>query len=108
MQTGLHLWVCSIVCRFPRPVVPVCLGAAKCLFMPRQVAWDTLDADWSASLGVQYRVQVSPPGGPGLPGRCEVSFHAPTLFNGLLGLSQGEWGHEWFVSRSETWKARWR
>jgi hypothetical protein len=74
----------------------------------RQVAWDTLDADWSASLGVQYRVQVSPPGGPGLPGRCVVSFHAPTLFNGLLGLSQGGWGHEWFVSRSETWKARWR
>ena len=52
--------------------------------------------------------QVSPPGGPGLPGRCEVSFHAPTLFNGLLGLGQDGWSREWFVSRSETWKAKWR
>jgi hypothetical protein len=84
------------------------LNPARAATNARQVAWDTLDADWSASLGVQYRVGVSPPGGPGLPGRCQVSFHAPTLFNGLLGLSQGEWGHEWFVSRSETWKARWR
>ncbi len=72
------------------------------------VAWQTLNADWSATRGVNYRVQVSPPGGPGLPGRCLVSFQAPTLFNGLLGLSQGDWNSEWFVSRSETWKARWR
>jgi hypothetical protein len=74
----------------------------------KQVAWKTLNADWSATAGVQYRVQVSPPGGPGQQGRCLVSFHAPTLFNGLLGLSQQAWNSEWFVSRSETWKARWR
>lgn len=74
----------------------------------RKVARSTPNADWSASLGVAYRVQVSPPGGPGLPGRCEVSFHAPTLFNGLLGLRQDGWNREWFVSRSETWKAKWR
>jgi hypothetical protein len=73
----------------------------------RQVAWQTLDADWSGTFGVAYRLQVYPPAGPGLPGRCDVSFRAPTLFNGLLGLSQGEWGREWFLSRSETWKARW-
>lgn len=72
------------------------------------VAWRTLNADWSATAGVQYRVQVSPPSGPGLPGRCLVSFQASTLFDGLLGLSQGGWNSEWFVSRSETWKARWR
>ena len=72
------------------------------------VAWRTLDADWSATAGVQYRVQVSAPGGPGLPGRCQVSFQAPTLFNGLLGLNEGGWNNEWFLSRSETWKARWR
>jgi hypothetical protein len=72
------------------------------------VAWKTLNADWSATAGVQYRVQVSPPSGPGLPGRCLVSFQAPTLFDGLLGLSQGGWNSEWFVSRSETWKAWWR
>jgi len=79
------------------------------------VAWKTLNADWSATAGVQYRVQVTPPSGPGLPGRCLVSFHAPVLFNGLLGLpqrgasrTQGGWNSEWFISRSETWKARWR
>ncbi len=73
-----------------------------------QVAWRTLDADWSATAGVQYRVEVIPPSGPGQPGRCLVSFHAPTLFNGLLGLSQQGWNSEWFISRSETWKARWK
>jgi hypothetical protein len=72
------------------------------------VAWRTLDADWSATAGVQYQVQVSAPGGPGLPGRCLVSFQAPTLFNGLLGLNESGWNNEWFLSRSETWKARWR
>jgi hypothetical protein len=72
------------------------------------VARRTLNADWSATAGVQYRVQVSPPSGPGQPGRCLVSFQAPTLFNGLLGLSTSTWNSEWFVSRSETWKARWR
>ena len=72
------------------------------------VAWQTLDADWSATAGVQYRVQVSPPGGSGEPGQCLVSFHAPTLFDGLLGLSQSGWNSEWFISRSETWKAKWR
>ena len=72
------------------------------------VAWQTLDADWSATAGVQYQVQVSPPEGPGEPGRCLVSFQAPTLFDGLLGLSEGGWNSEWFISRSETWKAKWR
>lgn len=72
------------------------------------IAWQTLNADWSATQGVEYRVQVSPPSGPGLPGRCLVSFQAPTLFNGLLGLSASDWHNEWFISRSETWKARWR
>ena len=72
------------------------------------IAWQTLNADWSATRGVEYRVQVSSPSGPGLPGRCLVSFQAPTLFNGLLGLSASDWHSEWFISRSETWKARWR
>src|SRR5690349_14291973 len=74
----------------------------------QNIAWKTLNADWSATAGVQYRVQVSPPGGPGQPGRCIVTFQAPTLFNGLLGLSKSDWHNEWFISRSETWKARWR
>jgi hypothetical protein len=72
------------------------------------VARRTLNADWSATAGVQYRVQVSPPNGPGQPGRCLVTFQGPTLFNGFLGLSASDWHSEWFISRSETWKARWR
>lgn len=73
-----------------------------------KVAWQTLNADWSATAGVQYRVQVSPPSKPGEPGQCLVSFQGPTLFDGLLGLSKGGWNNEWFISRSETWKAKWR
>jgi hypothetical protein len=72
------------------------------------VAWRTLNADWSATAGVQYRVSVQVPSGAGEPGRCDVAFQSPTLFNGLLGLRQGTWSSEWFISRSETWKARWR
>ncbi|MBX3039050.1 MAG: hypothetical protein KF758_19215 [Anaerolineales bacterium] len=72
------------------------------------IAWNTLNADWSATAGVQYRVQVSPPSSPGLPGRCLVSFQVPTLFDALLGLSKSDWNTTWFISRSETWKARWR
>ena len=74
----------------------------------RLIAWQTLNADWSATLGVEYRIQVLPPNSAGEAGRCQVSFHAPVPFNGLLGLSNGKWSNEWFVSRSETWKARWR
>lgn len=74
----------------------------------RLIAWQTLNADWSATLGVEYRIEVLPPNGAGEEGRCLVSFHAPAPFNGLLGLSNGKWSDEWFVSRSETWKARWR
>lgn len=73
-----------------------------------QVAWRSLNADWSATAGVQYRVQVAAPAGPGEAGRCLVSFQVPNLFNGLLGLSRSGWNSEWFLSRSETWKARWQ
>ena len=72
------------------------------------VAWQTLNADWSATAGVEYQVQISPPSGPGEPGQCLVSFQAPTLFDGLLGLSESGWNSEWFISRSESWKAKWR
>jgi hypothetical protein len=54
-----------------------------------QVAWRTLNADWSATAGVQYRITVQPPGGAGEPGRCQVSFRSPTLFNRLLGCPKG-------------------
>lgn len=74
----------------------------------RQVAWQTLNADWSGTRGVSYQISVQPPAGPGQPGRCDVRYRTPALFNGLLGLSQDDWNQAWFVSRSETWKARWR
>ena len=65
------------------------------------VAWQTLNATWSGTKGVDYRVQVSPPGSPGQPGSCRVSFQVPALFNGFLGLSSGGWNSEWFISRSK-------
>jgi len=72
-----------------------------------QIASSTLDADWSGTLGVHYKVSVSAPSAPGKPGSCAVSWTAPILFNGLLGLrSQGSTG-EVFTSRSEAWKAKW-
>lgn len=74
----------------------------------RQVAWQTLNADWSATLGVEFRVMVAAPSGPGQPGSCAVSYHVPVLFDGLLQIGAGDWGTEWFISRSETWKARWQ
>ena len=67
----------------------------------------TLDADWSATLGVTYKVIVSP-GSPGGPGGCSVSYQVPVMFKGLGLIDPGGWSEEWYVSRSETWKAKWR
>ncbi len=83
-------------------------NTARATYNARQVAWRTLNAAWSGTSSVQYRVQVAAPSGPGQPGGCAVSFRAPNLFNGLLHLSKPDWGTEWFISRSETWKAKWR
>ena len=71
-----------------------------------QVAWKTLDADWSATLGAEYKVEVAPPAGPGKPGACVVRYLPPLLFN-VFDI-QPQWDSEFFVSRSETWKAKWR
>jgi hypothetical protein len=71
-----------------------------------QTARQTLDADWSATLGAEYQVEVAPPGSPGKPGGCVVHYLPPLLFN-IFGI-QPQWGSEFFVSRSETWKAKWR
>ena len=70
------------------------------------IAWKTLGADWSATLGVTYQVEVSPPSGRGQPGACAVHYRIQPLFGGL-GLVNPGWSTEWFVSRSETWKAKW-
>ena len=73
----------------------------------RQIANSTLGADWSATLGVRYSIKVSAPSAPGQPGTCSVSWSAPILFNGLLGLHSSGSTAETFTSRSETWKAKW-
>jgi len=76
--------------------------------LARQVAQETIDADWSGTRGADYRIQIIPPSGPGQPGRCAVSYQTPALFSGLLGWREDGWNMAWFISRSETWKARWR
>jgi len=78
------------------------------VYQARAIARRTLDADWSGTLGVQYDVEVLAPNGPGSAAGCAVFFHAPVLFNGLLGASDPGWSVEWFLTQSETWKARWR
>jgi hypothetical protein len=83
-------------------------NTARAAANARQVARQTLDSKWSGTRGVSYRVQVIPPAGPGQPGRCAVIYHTPSLFRGLLGLRKDGWNTAWFISRSETWKARWR
>ncbi|GAB4577519.1 MAG: hypothetical protein Fur0022_02500 [Anaerolineales bacterium] len=71
------------------------------------VAWKTLNADWSATLGANYQVQAVSPTGPGSPTGCVVSYQPPLPFNGLLGL-EADWATVTFFSQSEAWKARWR
>jgi len=74
----------------------------------KKIAADTLNSPWSGTFGVNYRVGVRSPGGPGEPGVCTVSWFTPVLFNGLLGLHQGGWDSITFVSRAEYWKANWK
>lgn len=73
----------------------------------RQAAQTTLDGDWSATLGTAYQVWVASPQGPGAPGGCAVFYRPPRLF-GLAGLAEPKASMEFFISRSEAWKARWR
>jgi hypothetical protein len=73
----------------------------------RQAAQATLNGDWSATLGTVYQVWVASPQGPWAPGGCAVSYQPPRLF-GLAGLAEPRTSMEFFISRSEAWKARWR
>jgi hypothetical protein len=73
----------------------------------RQAAQTILEGDWSATLGTAYQVLVAPPQGPGAPGGCAVYYQPPQLF-GLAGLAKPKASVEFFISRSEAWKARWR
>ena len=70
------------------------------------VANQTVNSDWSGLVNVQFRIQVSPPAGPGAPGSCTVYYSAPFLYNGLFGIPT-DWDAESFYSRSEAWKADW-
>jgi hypothetical protein len=80
---------------------------SKAVHNARLIAQQTLDGDWSATLGADYQIRVYPPSGRGMPGRCEVQWSAPLLFGGLLNLHPGAATSEVFVSRSESWKALW-
>lgn len=71
----------------------------------QRIANDTLSSAWSGTFGVQYSVRIEPPSAPGEPGACQVSWQIPELFR--LGFGSG-YSVERFVSRSETWKAKWR
>lgn len=71
------------------------------------VAWKTLNADWSATLGAVYQVQALTPASPGSQAGCAVSYQPPLPFNGLLGL-EADWATVSFFSQAEAWKARWR
>lgn len=73
----------------------------------RHTAQASLDGDWSATLGTTYQVLVAPPQGPGAPGGCAVYYRPPRLF-GLAGIAAPKSSMEFFISRSEAWKARWR
>jgi len=72
----------------------------------RAVAEKTLAGGWSGMAGARFTITVQPPAGPGLPGFCRVAYQAPLLFN-LLGIASPGESSIQFVSRSETWKARW-
>jgi hypothetical protein len=71
----------------------------------QRIANDTLSSAWSGTFGVQYSVQIQPPSAPGEPGACQVNWQIPELFR--LGFGSGH-SAERFISRSETWKAKWR
>jgi hypothetical protein len=71
----------------------------------QRIANDTLVSAWSGTFGVQYSVQIEPPRAPGEPGACQVSWQIPELFR--FGFGSGH-SVERFVSRSETWKAKWQ
>jgi hypothetical protein len=73
----------------------------------RQVAYNaaeaTLKSGWSGTGTADYSISVTPPGGIGQPGTCQVSWKVTMNF---LPLSFG-WSSERFTSRSEKWKAKW-
>jgi len=71
----------------------------------QRIANDTLSSAWSGTFGVQYSVSIEPPRAPGEPGACRVTWQIPELFR--LGFGNGN-SVERFISRSETWKAKWR
>ena len=78
------------------------------VYQAEAVAQRTFESDWSGTLGVQYDVEVLAPNEPGSVAGCLIFYRAPLLFNGLLGLNDPGWSAEWFISQSESWKARWR
>jgi len=77
----------------------------KAEYNARSTAWDVLNSSWSATAGAQYRVDVVPHQGSGQPGGCAVYYRVALPFD--IGLQPPGWSKVYFISRSETWKARW-
>jgi hypothetical protein len=63
----------------------------------------TLKSGWSGTGTTDYSISVTPPGGIGQPGTCQVSWKVTLNF---LPLTFGS-STEKFTSRSEKWKAKW-
>ena len=72
----------------------------------RQIAMQTINSRWSATKGVRYSVQVEP-GVSGSAGACAVHYRVPLIFGSTFGIKSPGWSSVRFVSRSETWKAKW-
>ena len=83
------------------------LDAKTAVVQAEQVGRRTISADWSGAGGSAYTVSAWHSGNPGADSGCAVDYTSPMMFNGLLGLVNPGTGRVSFISRAETWKARW-
>jgi Flp pilus assembly protein TadG len=66
-------------------------------------AMGTLKGGWSGTAFSDYSITVQPPGGQGQPGTCRVAWRVRSR---LIPWTS-DWSAAMFISRSETWKAKW-
>lgn len=78
----------------------------RAAWMGQTAALETVNADWSASAGIRYTVEVAP-APPGGDGHCTVRYTTPAWFGGLLGDAARGAAEITFHARGEQWKADW-